>query len=255
MTLWDVLLLWLVARLMGGKTAGPQWQGPTGPTGPTGQGATGPIGPTGPSPGGTTWNPYFYIQPDAGASLGTPYALAAEWHGKGTAWSEMYNFTKDRTLGGALGKGINVQDSVLSYNWPFGKKACPMGGDMEARTVVVHLSSSDEVWVSPDDQAYIAKCIAKEAYSGDDLNAQRAMVAAKLRAAKAAGAPYGTVVVGAEHGANVADVGDKLLIPWTWPEPKHASIKGRLEPIPAGTSLPGVASTRIVQGDEDVGTI
>ena len=265
MSLWDVVLLWLIAKLLP-SSKGPSWPGPTGPTGPTGPGPTGPTGPgptgptgiTGPTGpmGGTVWKPYFYIQPDAGQSLGTPYALAGEWHGKGTAWTEMYNFTKDRPLGGSLGKGSGIRDSVLTYRWLFGYKKVK-GGAMQERTIVVHLSSADEVWVDPSDQAYIQQCVNTGAYTAEDLNAQRALIESKLRAAKAAGAPYGTVVtgvVGVEYGSNVADVGDKLLVPYTWPEPKHASILKRLEPIPAGTQLPGVASEK-VSGDETAETI
>jgi hypothetical protein len=56
-------------------------------------------------------------------------------------------------------------------------------------------------------------------------------------------------VVGA---ANYADVGDKLLIPWTWPEPSAPEILARLQPMPDGTALPGVSG---VNGDDDESTI
>ena len=185
MNLWDLVLLWLLTQL-GGKGAGPQWPGPTGPTGPTAAtgptgptaatgptgptAATGPTGPTGST--GTDWKPYFYIQPDAGAKYGTPYALAGEWHGKGTAWIDMWNYTKGRILGKVSGVG----DS----------------GD------------------APD----------------------------------------------------YADVGDKLLVPYTWPEPTAPEIIARLKPIPAGTALPvgtfkgaSAGPGSGVSGDEDVSTI
>ena len=162
MTFWDILLVWLLSNLLGKKTAGPQWPGPTGPTGPIGPTGAGPTGPTGAGPTGptgatgpigpttnTTWKPYTYTQPDAGAMYGTPYALAAEWHGQGKAWDEIYNLTK--------GRGI----------------------------------------------------------------------------ARVSG------VVGEEQGANYADVGDKLLIPYYWPEPTAKEIQARLIALPADYPYPG----------------
>ena len=167
MTFWDVFLLWLASKIFGSGTTGPTWPtpGPTGPSGPTGAtgptaatgptgptAATGPSGPTGPI-GPTSvgdWKAYWYIQPDAGATLGTPYALAGEWHGKGAAWIDMYNFTKNRMLGKVSGVGDETVPSTPRY----------------------------------------------------------------------------------------ADVGDKLLIPYTWPEPTNPTIIARCKPIPAGTVLP-----------------
>ena len=183
MNLWDLVLLWLLTQL-GGKGAGPQWPGPTGPTGPTAAtgptgptaatgptgptAATGPTGPTGPTPGqvSQTWKPYFYVQPDAGKKYGTPYALAAEWHGQGTAWKDIYNFSKARWLSAAV-SGVGDETTTPHY----------------------------------------------------------------------------------------ADVGDKLLIPITWPEPTAPEILGRCQPIPANIKLPVVSSSGVVTGDEDFRTI
>lgn len=199
MTLWDIILLWLFAR-MSGRSSGPQWPGPTGPSGPTGPtgptgvtaptGPSGPTGPTGPTGamGGTTWKPYFYIQPDAGAAYGTPFALAQEWHGKGSAWTSMYNFTQGRAMG----------SQVVGSLWGTIKKA------VDPRSAIPSTSIA-----SPSKSNVVNQ-----------------------------GAP-------SEQSKNVpatANVGDKLLIPWTWPEPTNDTIKARLQPIPDGTTLPAEVS-------------
>lgn len=191
MSLFDILLVWLIAKLLGPGTTGPKWpepKGPTGPTGPTGPGPTGPTGPTGGTgptgPGpivSTDWKPYFYIQPDAGATLGTPYALAGEWHGQGKAWTELYNYSQGRYIS-------DVPPSSPAY---------PKAG------------------YEPDGQG---------------------------------------VVLTPEYAA----VGDKLLVPFTWPEPGHGTIVSRLKPIPAGTTLPAAAVTlkrTVLHGDESTETI
>ena len=120
-SIWDAVLVYIAAKLLGtgGGGPGPVWPGPTGPTGPgptgptgpattgptgpaptgpTGPGPTGPTGPTGPGPLNTDWKPYTYKQPDAGASYGTPYALAAQWTGSGNKWKELYNYSRKRML-------------------------------------------------------------------------------------------------------------------------------------------------------------
>jgi len=189
MTLWDVLLLWLIAKLLPGT--GPKWpepKGPTGPTGPTGPGPTGPTGPTGGTgptgPTGpdiqTNWKPYFYKQPDAGFDLGTPYALAGAWHGKGSAWTQMYNYTKHRPIN---------QTSV----------------------------------------------------QGDDPDESQPDVPGKKT-------PTG----------NYADIGDLLLIPYTWPEIDTLPEKTRKvinsRTVPWDQGIPKDLPSA-VQGDEDFHTI
>jgi len=186
MTFWDIVLLWLAAKIFGLKgPTGPQWPGPTGPSGPTGPkgptaatgptgptAATGPTGPTGPIGTQTDWKPYFYIQPNAGDAFGTPYALAGEWNGNGAAWTDIYNFTKGRMLG----------DVGQTY--------------------------------SPGQAGQVVE------------------------------------------PPHYADIGDKLLIPWTWSEPSAPAIVKRLSPIPATTVLPGpLGQKKAIHGDEDAETI
>lgn len=209
MTLWDLILLWLVTRLAGGAKVEPPWPGPTGPTGPIGPtaptgpigptaptGPTGPTGPIGPTPvAQTTWKPYWYIQPDAGSKYGTPYALAGEWHGDGNAWTQIYNFTRGRPLAqatpsGSTPGGASGDTGITSFTTPFFPE--PEGTQGKPKIVV---------------------------------------------------------------GEDYAYVGDKLLIPWTWPEPTAPEILARCQPIPQGTTLPGVSPGSSVSGDDDITTI
>lgn len=178
MGFWDIILLWLVAKLVGSGGSGPRWPEPKGPTGPTGPGPTGPTGATGPTRG-TTWKPYFYLQPDAGVRLGTPYDLAANWTGKGSLWTEMYNFSAGRPIAEPMQSGEKARE------------------DVHAGHQVTN--------VTP---AYAA-------------------------------------------------VGDKLLIPWYWPEPRDQSIMPRLQVMtPADLqSLPAQSYSGKVSGDETHETI
>jgi hypothetical protein len=62
--------------------------------------------------------------------------------------------------------------------------------------------------------------------------------------------------VGEEQSSpNYADKGDKLLVPFEWPETTNQTILTRLEPIPMGTALPGVPASSIVHGDDGPGTL
>lgn len=55
---------------------------------------------------------------------------------------------------------------------------------------------------------------------------------------------------------NYANKGDKLLVPFIWPEPTDAAILGRLQPIPLATDLPAsVSGLGSVCGDENERTI
>jgi hypothetical protein len=68
----------------------------------------------------TDWKPYSYTQPDAGARLGTPYALAGAWHGQGAAWTQMWNLTRGRAMSAAPDKNYAYKGDALliPYTWP-----------------------------------------------------------------------------------------------------------------------------------------
>jgi len=184
MTLWDLLLVYLLSKLFGGKEPiGPTWPVPPGRE-PPGGGPPVPPGQIPPippveippfevppgnippwgeppgitAPGGTVWKGYYYLQPDAGQAYGTPYGLAEKWTGKGANWTQMYNATRGRPLANA------------------------------------------------PDKRY-------------------------------------------------AEIADKLLIPFSWPETTEPKILARITPIPVGTVLPGVEQAAKLSGDEDARTI
>ena len=221
MNLWHLLLLWLFTRGGGSSTPpGPNWPGPGVPP-PTTPPATPPVVTTTPPTTTTTppadipptppvtptnqtvWKPYFYVQPDAGAAYGTPYGLAGEWHGQGSAWTQLYNYTKGRPIG--------------------------------------QTSGGNPQYVDPGANAKQNLNSAKGAMSAVSKTQQGAVNSLSSAMKKS--------VVGAE---DYADVGDKLLIPWTWPEPSAPAIIARLQPMPDGTALPGVSG---VNGDDDESTI
>lgn len=127
--------LGLVMLLLRGGRGGPQWPEPT-PPAPSPPGAP-PGVPPAPPPGAppvappvappsappqTTWKPYFYIQPDAGEKLGTPYALAGAWHGQGSHWTDLYNYTRGRRLGdvpaGSTDYAWKGDQLLVPYYWP-----------------------------------------------------------------------------------------------------------------------------------------
>jgi hypothetical protein len=218
MNLWHLLLLWLFTRGGGSSSTppGPNWPGPGVP--PPTPPATPPVVTTTPPTTTTTppadipptppvvpatqtvWKPYFYVQPDAGAAYGTPYGLAGEWHGQGSAWTELYNYTKGRPINQTTG--------------------------------------GTPQYVDPNPMSPVGKTAAGRA------------AAAKTAVTQAASSAFGTKSV--SGSADYADVGDKLLVPWTWPEPSAPAIIARLQPMPDGTALPGVSG---VNGDDDESTI
>lgn len=272
MTFWDVLLVWLLAKVLGASGGGPRWPGPTGPTGPTGTtGPTGPspTGPTGPTGGTgptgpaeqTVWKPYFYVQPDAGAAYGTPYALAAEWHGQGTAWTDMYNYTRGKPI--AASSAGKLKDVYASYVWKFPLTNYKLPASTffnDQRYATIAISSSGEVWLDAAAQKVLDEAAAN--WGIPDITATQKAIGDKLRSAFAGGVPYGTVVTGDGEPSQQSTVvtpdfaskGDKLLVPWTWPETTKKAILDRCQPIPSGTVLPGVKSSG-VNGDECSTTI
>jgi hypothetical protein len=160
-------------------------------------------------------------------------------------------------MSGVVASKGGVKDTYLKSTWII--PAQTKGEKHVAQqTVIVRLSSADEVWLDKTSQD--ALNLAANVYTSGQLNSTLAEIGDKLRAAKAGGAGFGTEVSGEPivlqqsqpAPTDTAGVGDKLLVPWTWPEPTAPAILARLQPIPSGTVLPGVTS---VSGYDDNTTI